>query len=394
MRTILNYLIKKNTNMKKNVFIFGLILLISSTLFSQNNTCSIEIQFPESTMGTVILKAWKKMEDGRNKLVLLDSSAIVKDKYKYVYDQIPEITMGYLFATIKDSIEKSISFVNSYYNPPIFYGTVWLDNSNTTIDINTLYSSELKDVIPGKIQNSPATDCEMMRLADFSQNHKFTNSSGEIINFDIIRQHPSNPRLLQIINESKPNYPIDSLVLAMHLFDTSLSKYTSWAQIENYIQNKKIFTNEGIASKFVFYDIKGEKYTFDKFIGNKKLGLIIFWASWCAPCIREIPLLKELYKKYGSNVSFVSLSVDTNKKDWEKALNKYPIEWNNLAGFSESNTKVSDVFGINAVPVFLLVDNKGNIIEDGIDTTILLDGKKTILLATGLSSILEKYINK
>lgn len=380
--------------MKKTVFVLGLLFITSNILFSQNNEGSIEIQFPESTTGTVSLKAWKIMEDGKSKLVLLDSSAIVNDKYKYTYEQIPEIAIGYLHATIKDSVEKEISFINNYYTPPIFYGSILLDNSNTSIKIESLYSTILKRVLPGTIQNSPATDFEMMWLADRSQNHKFTNSYGNIIDFDIIRQHPTNPRLLQIINGSKSGYSVDSLLLAMHLFDATLSKHTSWIQIENYIQNKKIFTKAGIASNFVFYDIKGKKYTFDKFIGDKKLGLIIFWASWCGPCIREIPLLQELYRQYGSNVSFVSLTVDTNKKDWENAAEKYPVEWYNLSGFPESNTKVRDVFGINAVPVFLLVDKSGNILEDGIDTTILVNGKKTFLSATGLSTIIEKHLNQ
>lgn len=91
---------------------------------------------------------------------------------------------------------------------------------------------------------------------------------------------------------------------------------------------------------------------------------IDFWATWCKPCIKEIPDLVRLKEEYkGKNIEFVSISVDAGKDEWVDYVNKEKLEglqyW-----VDEKNKKIySTAFNINMIPRFVLIDDSGKIID-------------------------------
>lgn len=97
-----------------------------------------------------------------------------------------------------------------------------------------------------------------------------------------------------------------------------------------------------------------------------KFVYVDVWATWCGPCIAEIPFLKEVEAKYhDKNIEFVSISVDV-EKDYEKW--KTMVKEENLKGiqlFSDKNWKSDFVTGylIKAIPRFILIDPNGNIVS-------------------------------
>ena len=90
------------------------------------------------------------------------------------------------------------------------------------------------------------------------------------------------------------------------------------------------------------------------------------WATWCGPCIREIPALKETVKHYqGKNIHFVGISID-EPKDYEKW--KTMVTEKEMAGFqlmADNNWESEFVtkYGILGIPRFILVDPEGNIVN-------------------------------
>ncbi len=97
------------------------------------------------------------------------------------------------------------------------------------------------------------------------------------------------------------------------------------------------------------------------------------WASWCGPCKREIPFLKEVEKKYhGKNIAFVSLSVDDDRRSgtWEKAEQDWRdmIAEKELGGIQVLSPKGWDIpfikeYEISGIPRFILIDPEGNIVD-------------------------------
>lgn len=77
------------------------------------------------------------------------------------------------------------------------------------------------------------------------------------------------------------------------------------------------------APDFTLKDINGTEYTLSQLRGN--YVVLDFWASWCPDCRKDVPMLKELYAKYGERIKFVSVSFDDKKKIGKTMLR--PTAW-------------------------------------------------------------------
>ncbi|MDR2762651.1 MAG: TlpA family protein disulfide reductase, partial [Planctomycetaceae bacterium] len=110
--------------------------------------------------------------------------------------------------------------------------------------------------------------------------------------------------------------------------------------------------------------LTGEKLDWKKYSG--KVVLLDFWATWCSPCIKEFPNLKKVYEKYHSQgFEIIGVNVDEDLKTLEKALEKYKFDWTIIADQKLTNAgKVClfDRFGLQGVPLGILIDRSGKII--------------------------------
>lgn len=117
------------------------------------------------------------------------------------------------------------------------------------------------------------------------------------------------------------------------------------------------------APQVVFTNMKNEAISSSTFFKGKFI-YIDFWATWCKPCIREIPDLVKLEKEYlGKNIEFVSVSFDSKKEPWENYVNR-----EGLTGIQfwvdKPNKDIYDVgFNITMIPRFVLIDDQGNIVN-------------------------------
>ena len=98
---------------------------------------------------------------------------------------------------------------------------------------------------------------------------------------------------------------------------------------------------------------------YEKIISSseKKILLLNFWATWCAPCIKEIPELLELKKKFKDDVEIYFLSVDSNvKKTVPKFLKKNKLE--NLKVLNDEKLKISSKFGVKVMPTTIIINKE------------------------------------
>ncbi|MDR1270019.1 MAG: redoxin domain-containing protein [Planctomycetaceae bacterium] len=110
--------------------------------------------------------------------------------------------------------------------------------------------------------------------------------------------------------------------------------------------------------------LTGEKLDWKKYTG--KVVLLEFWATWCSPCLEEIPNLKKVYKKYHSQgFEIIGISIDEDLKELKKGLEKYQVPWTVIADQKLTDAGkvwLYDRFGIHGVPRGILIDRSGKIV--------------------------------
>jgi peroxiredoxin len=96
---------------------------------------------------------------------------------------------------------------------------------------------------------------------------------------------------------------------------------------------------------------------------NGKLVLLEFWASWCVPCRQENPNLVKTYnifKEMGFEI--FSVSLDDNKENWLKAIQKDGLFWEHVSDLKGRNNKAALLYRVNAIPQNVLIDKNGVIV--------------------------------
>ena len=114
---------------------------------------------------------------------------------------------------------------------------------------------------------------------------------------------------------------------------------------------------------FKVKDADGQEVTLASLREGKKYVLIDFWASWCGPCRREIPNLKEQYKNYADKgFDIVSISIDKKKADWEKTLQEEQLPWHNFL----DDGSVADLYKVSSIPAMYLIDAEGVMVGENL----------------------------
>ena len=94
-----------------------------------------------------------------------------------------------------------------------------------------------------------------------------------------------------------------------------------------------------------------------------KVVLIDFWASWCGPCRKENPHVKEIYNKYKDRgFEIYAVSLDNNKMQWEGAIAKDDLPWKHVSELKGWSGAVSKQFNVSSIPQTFLLDKEGRIV--------------------------------
>jgi thiol-disulfide isomerase/thioredoxin len=111
-----------------------------------------------------------------------------------------------------------------------------------------------------------------------------------------------------------------------------------------------------------------------------KVVLIDFWATWCAPCVGEMPRVKETYDKFHSKgLEIVGISLDREKDNLTEFVSGHHMEWPQYFDGQEWQNKFAAQFHIESIPAMWLIDKQGNLRD--INARADLSGKVEKLLA-------------
>ena len=109
-------------------------------------------------------------------------------------------------------------------------------------------------------------------------------------------------------------------------------------------------------------DMNGQIANLIDVVDKDKYTLVDFWASWCGICIKGLPELKEVEKKYGDKLRIIGVSADENDALWRKSIEKENIKWDHYRMTQEGLIDFTQKYRITGVPFYLLVAPDGKVV--------------------------------
>jgi len=182
----------------------------------------------------------------------------------------------------------------------------------------------------------------------------------------LVKEHPDSYASAYVLSGS--GKAIGSIAQKEQLYQMLSSKIQSskaGRDFSDYILGLKNSVVGKTVVNFILPNPDGADVNFNDLKG--KYVLIDFWASWCVPCRRSFPHMREVYKKYKSDkFEIYSVSIDEDKSAWLKAVKEEKNPW--LQSWDDKNISQKG-FAVTGVPSTFLIDPQGEIIakEVGFD---------------------------
>ena len=119
--------------------------------------------------------------------------------------------------------------------------------------------------------------------------------------------------------------------------------------------------------EFSMTDIDGKEVNVTDEFAKQKITVIDFWASWCGPCMQEMPNLVRIYGKYkDKGLGIVGVSLDEDKSQWTEAVSSMGMVWTQLSDLQGWNNSAAQKYGIQAIPFTVVVDSTGKVLDAGL----------------------------
>lgn len=129
-----------------------------------------------------------------------------------------------------------------------------------------------------------------------------------------------------------------------------------WNQFSSKEVNEIQNIREELAPTFITKTIKGEEFSLQ--FNNSNATIITFWASWCPPCRKELPILDEISNE-NTHVRIIGVNIDGDIRDAEKFIDQYNISF--ISVIDEDFITIK--YGVSKIPETFFIDQNGQIIS-------------------------------
>ena len=107
--------------------------------------------------------------------------------------------------------------------------------------------------------------------------------------------------------------------------------------------------------------LAGEPFKLSEEVGRHKLLMLDFWASWCGPCMKELPNVAAVYNDFkDKGLQVIGVSIDKNEADWRQALEEEQLPYLQL---HDPNSATQRLYNFDGIPFIILISPDGILLE-------------------------------
>lgn len=252
--------------------------------------------------------------------------------------------------------------------PPVIKGSAEQERSEQLDACRSKVTAELKDLSKQMVDSyykliGGDEKIDVDKCIGIAEAEQKAVAERNKITLDFVREYPGAAVSFDEVSYLFGEGTVSSFTAAqideyMAVLEPAWKGTEKFEQLKQQVEKAKKLA---IGEKFVdceFYNLAGEKVKLSSVIPEGKFSMLEFWASWCGPCRGEIPHLKHVREVY-PDFDIISVSVDENDSDWQKAVGEEQMNWVQLRDEGFENGNAMKLYGVMGVPCCIILDKEG-----------------------------------
>lgn len=355
------------------------LLLLSLAIYGQNKDYVINGTIAgEGYEGKMIYL--QTVSEDRSSLVKIDSALVQNNSFvlkNTSKSDEPELAI-LSFSEMQNTPQSLVVLESGNINvkmgmPSVIGGTIHNDECNSFIQAQEELKNKLQALVEKDnyaYMETPEGSAEYDKLLDQVRTKGFEytkaniqNGIGEFFLFSFLEIFKPN-QVLELARETRPSFKESQMGKSMITFFEEKSRFSEGAKYTDFSQP----------------DMNGKLTALSDYVGKGKIVLVDFWASWCGPCIKEMPNVVRAYNEYkDKGFEIVGVSFDSEENAWKGAVSRLNMAWPQMSDLKGWKNGAGQIYGIKSIPFTMLLDKDGTIIATNLRGEQLVNKLKTLL---------------
>ena len=347
------------------ILILAMLVTIGCKSKQPNNKYTISGNATELTVGDTL-----RLELTDNKTEGNINTAVVGENGAYEFKgTVEEVVMAQILTSSNESVG-TLYLEPGDIKSEIFHEMTLFKGS----PLNDSYSETAKQLM--KIQEEYASLDENDKLLATKQQELFDSYESAIrstVEHNLDNILGVNMFAYSLINSLESGQEVLDII---NSFSEEMQQKEVMVELRTYAQQMLKSDVGGAYTDITLNDTNDQSIALSSLIAPGKYVLLDFWATWCGPCMGEMPHLKEAYAEYHSKgFEIYGVSLDQNRDAWVKFATTLP--WVNV--LQQSDSQPSEDYAVNSIPSNFLIGPDGTIIAKNLRGSMLIEKLSEII---------------